>query len=371
LCKGEFWSLRDINFSVHRTEALGVIGFNGAGKTTLLRLLSGQLLPDYGEIRVLGNSAAMIDLTAGFQMNASGRRNVFLRGAMLGRNPKDMAAAYDEVIEFAELGDAIEAPVATYSSGMLMRLAFSIMVAMKPDVLFIDEILSVGDFRFRQKSLARIRELREKAAFVLVSHSMADIKLFCDRVIVLNKGRLLYEGAPEDAINVYEELKNPEGLAQEERRSKILEPQFHNDSFIDQVKHYWCDANGQPITQIRSGDTLYLKVSFKVRHRPRNPIIGVPVWTEDGAYVTGFSTELQEEKIDVDKNKMETFLLKAPNLSFNPGVYLSNLAISDGPEFLYRGGNTALTVLPRKNRHWGVVTLPHTWNQLPQSEESI
>ena len=164
LKKGEFWSLKNVSFSLKRGEALGIIGFNGAGKTTLLRLLAGQLLPDEGEIRILGKVAAMIDLTAGFQMTASGKRNIFLRGAMLGRSQKEITSTYDEIIDFAELGDAIDAPVSTYSSGMLMRLAFSIMVAIGPDVLFIDEILSVGDFRFRQKCLARIRELREKAA---------------------------------------------------------------------------------------------------------------------------------------------------------------------------------------------------------------
>ena len=227
LKKGEFWSLRDINFSLKRGEALGVIGFNGAGKTTLLRLLAGQLLPDEGEIRILGKSAAMIDLTAGFQMTASGKRNIFLRGAMLGRSKEDIAVTFDEIIDFAELGDAIDAPVATYSSGMLMRLAFSIMVAMKPDVLFIDEILSVGDFRFRQKCLARIRELREYAAFVLVSHSMADIKLFCDRVVVLQEGRVAFEGEPEEAIRIYEEMKFPKENTQKAKRVEILKPQFH------------------------------------------------------------------------------------------------------------------------------------------------
>ncbi len=151
---GEFWSLGDISFTLKRGEALGVIGLNGAGKTTLLRILAGQLLPDKGEIRILGDAVAMIDLTAGFQMSASGSRNIHLRGAMLGRSKEDIEAMYDEILDFAELGDAINAPVSTYSSGMLMRLAFSIMVMAKPDVLLIDEILSVGDFAFRQKCLA-------------------------------------------------------------------------------------------------------------------------------------------------------------------------------------------------------------------------
>jgi ABC-type polysaccharide/polyol phosphate transport system ATPase subunit len=194
LKSGEFWSLDDISFTLKRGEALGVIGFNGSGKTTLLRTLAGQLLPDKGEIRILGDAAAMIDLTAGFEMSASGSRNIHLRGAMLGRSKKDIEEKYDEILDFAELGDAINAPVSTYSSGMLMRLAFSIMVMSKPDILLIDEILSVGDFAFRQKCLARIREMRAHAAFVFVSHSMSSIKLFCDRTMVLNKGKMVFIG---------------------------------------------------------------------------------------------------------------------------------------------------------------------------------
>ena len=369
LHKGEFWSLKDVSFSLKRGEALGVIGFNGAGKTTLLRLLAGQLLPDEGEVCILGKAAAMIDLTAGFQMTTSGERNIFLRGAMLGRSNEEMVVTYDEIVDFSELGDAIEAPVSTYSSGMLMRLAFSIMVAMKPDVLFIDEILSVGDFRFRQKCLSRIREMRDQAAFVLVSHSMSNIKLFCDRAIVLHEGRVAFEGEPEEAIRIYEEMKFTQGVTQEARRAEILKPQFHNEKVVEQVEHYWCNADGQPISEIRSGETLYLKASFKTSHRPRNLILGVPVWTEEGGYVTGFSTEIQEEGMTVTPEERTTFLLKIPNIIFNPGVYLSNFVITDGPEFLYRGSNTILTVLSVRDRFWGMVMLPHSWRISTESEE--
>ncbi len=371
LNEGEFWSLKNINFTLKRGEALGVIGFNGAGKTTLLRLLAGQLLPDEGEIRVLGRAVSMIDLTAGFQMTANGSQNIYLRGAMLGRSKEEITATYAEIVDFAELGDAINAPVSTYSSGMLMRLAFSILVAVEPDVLFIDEILSVGDFYFRQKCLSRIREMRERTAFVLVSHSMHQIKLFCDRAIVLHEGQAVIEGDPEDVIKAYEEMKFPERLNSEEKRAEILKPQFHNEKAIEEVTHYWCNASGEPINQIRSGEALYLKASFVVRNKPRNLIMGVPVWTEDGTYVTGFSTELQKDKLDVHSNSAASFFLKVPSLSFNPGVYFSNFGVTDGPEFLYRCENAALIVLPHSHRYWGAVTLPHVWEQLYQNGKEI
>lgn len=361
LLPGEFWSLKDISFDLKRGEAIGVIGLNGAGKSTLLRILCGQILPDAGSVRMTGNTAAMIDLTAGFSANASGRRNIYLRGAALGRTKQEVQDTIDEVIAFSELGDAIDAPFSTYSSGMRMRLAFSIMIVSEPDILFIDEILSVGDFRFKQKCLKRIREIRERVAFVLVSHAMGNIKLFCTKAMVLHQGRTVFYGNTEDAILHYQELESPEENSYEEKVKSVLKPQFYNESSLSQVKHYWCDDKGQEISQIRSGETLYFKAEFTVHHSPRELILGVPIWQDEGRYITGFSTELSDKKFTVTPNEPSTFMLEVPNLALNPGHYISNFGVTDGPEFLYRGANPPLTVLPQKKRFWGVVTLPHTW----------
>ena len=364
LKSGEFWSLKDINFDLRRGEAIGVIGLNGAGKSTLLRILAGQILPDAGEARIQGQTAAMIDLTAGFSATASGRRNITLRGTALGRSTEEIQATIQEVIDFSELGDAIDAPFSTYSSGMRMRLAFSIMMVSEPDVLFIDEILSVGDFRFRQKCLQRIREIRERVAFVLVSHSMANINLFCTKAMVLHQGEMVFIGDPEEAIERYQELESPEVETYDKRIETILKPQFHNDNSATQIQHYWCDENGNKINRIKSGEALYLKAEFTLNHKPRSLVLGVPVWQDDGKYVTGFSTELMGEKFNVEAGQKAEFILEVPNLAFNPGEYVSNFVISDGPEFLYRGSNPMLEVLPARNRYWGVVTLPHRWKSL-------
>lgn len=361
LKQGEFWSLRDINFVLKRGEAIGIIGLNGAGKTTLLRILAGQILPDAGEIRVVGRTAAMIDLTAGFQTAASGARNIYLRGAMLGRSREEIKASYDDIVDFAELRDVIHAPVNTYSSGMTMRLAFSIMVAMQPDILFIDEVLAVGDFQFRQKCLTKIRELRERAAFVLVSHSMQDIKLFCNRAIVLNRGQCIYLGEPDEAIKRYESLQTRAAVDPANRKRDILKPQFHNESVISEVSHVWCDENGDQIFEIQSGKPLHLKAAFRLAHRPRNLILGVPVWTESGTYITGFSTELDPKQIDFVEGELNEYILTVPNLPLNPGRYISNLGIRDGVEFLYRGENAEFVVTKSNLRYWGAVTLTHDW----------
>jgi ABC-type polysaccharide/polyol phosphate transport system ATPase subunit len=361
---GEFWSLRDINFSLKRGEAIGVIGLNGAGKSTLLRILSGQILPDAGEARIQGQTAAMIDLTAGFSANASGRRNITLRGTALGRSTEEIEATIQDVIDFSELGEAIDAPFATYSSGMRMRLAFSIMMVSEPDLLFIDEILSVGDFRFKQKCLQRIRDIRERVAFVLVSHSMANIKLFCTKAMVLHRGEMVYLGDPEEAIERYQELESPEANTYEKRIQTILKPQFRNNKSLEHIRHYWCDQKGNEIDQIKSGEMLYFKTEITLNYVPRNLVLGVPVWQDDGKYVTGFSTEFEKKKFDIQAGVKTEFILEVPNLPFNPGEYVSNFAVSDGPEFLYRGVNPTLTVLPVRDRVWGVVTIPHSWKSV-------
>lgn len=361
LRSGEFWSLKNISFSLKRGETLGVVGLNGAGKTTLLRILAGQILPDAGEAYMQGNVVSMIDLTAGFQMLASGRRNIFLRGAMLGRSSEEMQATFDQIVEFSELGDAIDAPLSTYSSGMQMRLAFSIMISVCPDIVLIDEVLAVGDFQFRQKCLAHIRFIRNTSAFVFVSHSMATIQDFCDKVIVLNKGEMAFQGDPKEAIEVYESLKFPESDAPEVKKENILKPQFFNKNAIGAIEHYWCDASGNPIDKIQAGEALYFKASFCVKHKPRNFYMGIPLWTEEGVYVTGFSTQLQDDSFDLTPEDRNHFILKIPSLALNPGSYIGNFSISDGPEILYRQALPPLEVLQHKPRFWGVVTLPHRW----------
>ena len=362
LKSGEFWSLDDINFTLKSGEALGVIGLNGSGKSTLLRILSGQLLPDKGEIRMLGDVAAMIDLTAGFQMSASGSQNIYLRGAMLGRSKEEMVATYNEIIDFAELGDVINAPVSTYSSGMLMRLAFSIMITAKPDILLIDEVLSVGDFSFKQKCFTRIREMRSYAAFVLVSHSMSDIRLFCDRVIVLNKGSAVFIGDPEEAISVYEDMKFPE-TDSTVMRNDILSPQYVDKSKFNDLESYWCDADGFKIQTFSTGEDLYFKIIINLTFTPRKLIFGIPVWSEDGCYVTGFTSD-RANGLKIERNKKHTFVLRVPNIPLTSGNYISNLSIHDGLEFLSRKENSDFYIANSDKEAWGVVNIKHYWSEL-------
>lgn len=364
LRESEFWAVKDIDISLRRGEALGIIGLNGSGKTTLLRMLAGQILPDAGRITVAGTTAAMIDLTAGFDMTRSGAENVYLRGSALGRSESEIQKSFDEIIAFAELGDAVNAPVRSYSSGMIMRLAFSIMVSVDPDILFIDEVLAVGDFRFRQKCLAKLRQLRERSSFIMVSHSMGDIRAFCTRVMVLNRGRVVFEGEPGEAVEVYENLQFGEEGAKEKKAVALLAPQYTDNDSIGEVEHYWCDLEGRPRGLFAHGDPVCFKVTFVLKRNVSRLILGVPVWAQDGAFVTGFSTKRDNSAPTLRRGERCEFLMTAERFALNEGVYLSNLGIMDGAEFLHRLENPPLEISRRAEPNWGVVSLPHSWKRI-------
>jgi lipopolysaccharide transport system ATP-binding protein len=204
----EFWAVRDISFELRRGECLGLIGHNGAGKTTLLRMLNGLIKPDRGRIEIRGKVGALIALGAGFNPILTGRENIYTNASVLGLSRREVDARLDEIIAFSEIGDFIDTPVQNYSSGMSVRLGFSIAaVLIKPDVLFLDEVLAVGDIGFVVKCLNTVRRLTPDSAVVFVSHSMQFISSFCTRAMVLQRGETLLDSPnPADAIDRYYSL---------------------------------------------------------------------------------------------------------------------------------------------------------------------
>jgi ABC-type polysaccharide/polyol phosphate transport system ATPase subunit len=200
----EFWALRGLSFSVNKGETLGVIGRNGAGKSTLLRLIGGIYAPNEGLLEVTGSVSTLLSVTAGFQKELTGVENIYLTGVLMGFNEKEIDAVVEEVIEFSELGEFIEAPVKTYSSGMYARLGFSIAIKLKKDIMLIDEVLGVGDSKFREKCEKKIEEtIKDDVTIVLVSHSMTAIEKFCDKVIWLEKPAIKEMGAPQYVVERY------------------------------------------------------------------------------------------------------------------------------------------------------------------------
>lgn len=201
----EFWALDKVSFTADRGDVVGIIGHNGAGKSTLLKVISGIMKPTHGSIEVHGSIVPMLELGSGFDLELSGRENIYLNGAVLGYSKQFLSSRYEEIVEFSELGDFIEAPLRTYSSGMLARLAFSVACIVEPEILIVDEILSVGDADFQEKSRARMMKMMSGGTTVFfVSHSLLQIREMCSRAVWLEHGQVQAVGAAEDVCSMYE-----------------------------------------------------------------------------------------------------------------------------------------------------------------------
>ena len=202
----EFWALKDISFEIKKGDRVGIVGLNGAGKSTLLKIICGVMKPTEGDVKINGKIVPLLELGAGFDSDYTGRENIFLNGAMLGYSKAFLEGKYDEIVEFSEIGKFIDVPLKNYSSGMRARLGFSIATVMEPEILVLDEVLSVGDAKFQKKSEKRIMALFNKGVTVLfVSHSTEQVKRLCNKAIWLEKGKIIMQGDAEEVCNKYAE----------------------------------------------------------------------------------------------------------------------------------------------------------------------
>jgi lipopolysaccharide transport system ATP-binding protein len=274
----DIWALRDVSFDVRRGESVGVIGRNGAGKSTLLQIIARTVTPTSGELTVTGRVAALLELGSGFNPEYSGRDNVMLNGLLLGLTRAQIEQRFDAIASFADIGDVLHRPVKTYSSGMLIRLAFSVQVALDPDVLILDEALSVGDYFFQQKCFARLRAMRESGVtLLLVSHDMSTVRDACERVLYLKEGRGVYLGEAQEAARCY--LADGSVQAASEsvpaQDSHALDPCVREgvaagalwsrepDTAARLLAVHVLDLTGEPTTQAPLGATVVIRVSFR------------------------------------------------------------------------------------------------------------
>ncbi|MBL8015382.1 MAG: ATP-binding cassette domain-containing protein [Candidatus Doudnabacteria bacterium] len=275
LRKGEFWSLEDINIDIKKGETFGLVGANGSGKSTLLRLINGIFPPDKGSVTVKGRIGALIAVGAGFHPHMTGRENIHLNGTILGMTKEEIDARMDDIIKFAEIGEFLDSPVSTYSSGMYVRLGFAIAIHSEPDIVLVDEILAVGDAKFQRKCLDKIREMREKGTtFILVSHNMQNIEAMCSRAILMDKGKQIMLGTPKEIIPVYELLlqtgtllgvdTGQKELPEEENQELNLVfsyPDFGTDEV--KVEHMrLLNEKGDKILQFNSNDSVVLELDI-------------------------------------------------------------------------------------------------------------
>jgi ABC-type polysaccharide/polyol phosphate transport system ATPase subunit len=313
----EFWALQDIDLDIEAGTTLGVVGRNGAGKSTLLSIISGVLKPTTGEVAVQGRLSAIFGLGAGFNPLFTGRENAMLSGLILGIEYEEMLARFDEIEAFADIGEFMDQPIKTYSSGMRGRLGFAVAVSVEPDVLVLDEALSAGDSAFKKKAIQRMYELRDSGSTVLfVSHSMGMVKRFCTQAVLLHKGRLLRTGSPDEVVEHYEELlANSQEMKEatgESSLEKEVDYEIEHEEEEDtpsKDEALWSpktsrvvvggaeivglellDEMGQPADRLPSGATLTVRVLLRYEEEMEETTLGITLQSER-AGVEVFSTD--------------------------------------------------------------------------------
>jgi lipopolysaccharide transport system ATP-binding protein len=294
--RSTFWALRDVSFNVAAGEALAVIGSNGSGKSTLLKTITGTIRPTVGSVHTRGRISAILELGLGFNPELTGRQNVFLAGGLMGHSASHLADALPRVEEFAELGDFFDRALREYSSGMQARLAFATATAFRPEVLIVDEVLSVGDAYFQHKSFDRIRAFKSQGTTVLfVTHSMADVRALCERVILLESGRVLRDGPADEVVDYYNALvaaRDSARLSVEQRREKhgwIVTRSGSGEAAISSTTLRSAQT-GEETAVVRSGQPLVLEVVVRVNADIHQLVLGAMIRNREGQVVWGSNT---------------------------------------------------------------------------------
>jgi len=312
------WALRDVSFQVQQGEALGIVGHNGAGKTTILRILSSITTPTEGEITVRGRLAALVDVSSGFHPELTGRENIDLHGAMLGMRRSEIRNKLESIIEFSGVGQYIDVPVKRYSSGMHVRLGFSIAAHLEPDILLLDEVLAVGDAAFQAKCLDRIAELRKAGrTIVFISHDLAAVYRLCDRALLLNHGRVLADGPPRQVIDEYQQMTfGNDATPGEIGTEPTAAAQCTSISFL----------SGDSNDGIRTGYPMVARLGYRARQTIPGAVFRISIYWPSGYLCAQLTTESSHGGIDLEpgEGRIE---FQCPVLPVVPGLYRVDLSI--------------------------------------------
>lgn len=356
----EFWAVRDVSFEVERGEALGIIGHNGAGKSTVLKLLSNITTPTSGEIRINGSLSALIEVGSGFHPELTGRENVYLNGSILGMRRREITKKLDDIVEFAGIRQFLDTPVKRYSSGMYVRLGFSIAAHLDPDILLLDEVLAVGDSAFQSKCLQRIDDLRRAGTtIVFISHDLGAVQRLCDRVLLMNRGEIAASGSPHDVINEYQRYNSgfappaPPGDHGVER-PKVAE--------ITSLRFF--DLDGGETTSSSTGSPLTVRIEYFARERVSDCAFEAFFYTADHYLHCQFTTELSDKQIDLEPGRgMIEF--SCAELGLQPALYYIDATIKPrggplGCDIDWQCRRAALRVDPGALVR-GSFYMPHEW----------
>ena len=346
----EFWALRDISLNIDLGDAVGIIGVNGSGKSTLLQIVAGILQQNSGICRVEGRVAALLELGAGFNPEFTGRENVYMSGAISGFTKREMEERFSDILEFAEIGDFIDQPVKTYSSGMFVRLAFSVAIHADPDILIVDEALSVGDLIFQHRCINRIRMLQRQGKTILfVTHDLSALTQFCTSAVLLDQGRKVCEGEPEEVANRYRALVFERESREAGKGSGHIEvdeekglplistiPYVHNRfgeggaELLGIIMH---TEEGEVISDVRSGQEVSILMSVRFKEDVEFPIVGVTIRDRLGTEITATNTSyegttlppLQEGSVITVRLRMKIPSLRPGSYSISPGISSGNI----------------------------------------------
>jgi lipopolysaccharide transport system ATP-binding protein len=368
----EFWSLRDISFDVKKGETLGVIGRNGAGKSTLLQILCGTLTPTSGQVKTNGRVAALLELGAGFNPEFTGRENIFMNASVLGLTDQEIKDRIEEIIAFADIGQFIDQPVKTYSSGMYVRLAFSIATSVDPDILVIDEALSVGDGSFSRKSFDRIIALRDAGKTILFcSHSLYQVEAICDRVIWLDGGKIQEIGEPAKAIVAYNALLSKlSSSVAVDTSTDTATPQsaevIRAPTGVAYIKRVTVRADGLEgkdllLTSRKSRVQIQLDFMTDVGLPP--PSVAVVIADAQGRDIASAGTVNDGLHLQISKNGEGSALLSFDHFPLLKGVYWVNVLLmcEKGIHIYEPAEKVAKLTVQQSDLEVGVVSLPHTW----------
>lgn len=368
----ELVALNEISFEVPKGQSLGVVGDNGSGKSTLLKLILGITPPTSGQIKVQGKISALLELGAGFHPDLTGRENIYLNGSILGISKQTIERKMDEIIEFAELRQFIDTPIRHYSSGMYVRLGFSIAIHTDPEILLVDEVLAVGDSAFQQKCLHKVREFQANGkTIIIVSHDLGMIEKVCDRAILLKRGRIEKDDSALNTVKIYYEriIRQRKEFAEKYGETQIIPTQKRGyrtgSGEIKITKVRILDKNNRECYMFKTGDSMNLEIDYETDREIDNPIFGIGIATEEMTVLHATDTQMKRESLGKVSGK-GTWRVSYPQLNLMQGKYVFGIGIyrdpiSDSTAYDYHACLYSIYVSSDEMKSNGPMHLPQTW----------
>lgn len=344
----EHYALHDINFDISEGECVGIIGTNGSGKSTILKIITGILSPTAGKVTVNGRISALLELGAGFNMEYTGLENVYLNGTMIGFSKEEIDARLDDILAFADIGDFIHQPVKMYSSGMFVRLAFAVAINIDPEILIVDEALSVGDVFFQAKCYHKFEEFKKQGKTILfVSHDLSSISKYCDRVILLNKGEMLDQGAPKAMVDMYKQLLVHQDPVKQAEDGEIKREDNWREGFqvnpntleygekqAEIVDFVVIDDKGRQSNTIEKGSVFKIKMKVHFHEDIQQPIMAYTFKNIQGTEITGTNTMYEQVNVPHPEAGKECVVTFEQEMNLQGGEYLLSFGCTG-----YRNGD--------------------------------